>query len=99
MYKTSIKYKLSMLWIKIKSPFRSIVYRIKRYFEIFMIPKVILWPAKYNDDLSAYIVKCFSAELLALLDVLMNAVTIRFNKLQVRWIISKFPLQYVEKGV
>lgn len=34
MYRINIKYKLSKLWIKIKSPFRKVAYRIKRYFEI-----------------------------------------------------------------
>lgn len=51
MYKTSIKYKLSMLWIKIKSPFRSIVYRIKGYFEMkywyWWRDTTTLW---YNED-------------------------------------------------
>lgn len=58
MFKTNIRYKLSRLWIKIKSlwikvksPFRSVVYHIKRYFEI----KYWYWwrdttPLWYNDD-------------------------------------------------
>jgi len=51
MYKTSIRNKLYKMWIKIKSPFRRVSYRIKRYFEIkywyWWRDTTSIW---YNDD-------------------------------------------------
>lgn len=51
MFRTNLKYKLSMLWNKIRSPFTNIVYHIKRYFEI----KYWYWwrsetPLWYDED-------------------------------------------------